>query len=199
LYALPGFARNLFRVVFLPLFSLGVAMNNVERPVSKPVNKLNDPAVYNVILEEWIDYFGGLGEPEHDLDEYKWQVDKLIADGGSVFRILFVNHLSEIDTRNFGTHWCSGRYHLCEYGSELNMHYGNGKTCSFIVEAIVPPQSISNEKVDIYGNPKEKEVNIVANFEKIEYIIHDCDNNYQPTKIIARIPAEISQEAALSI
>ena len=47
--------------------------------------------------------------------------------------------------------------------------YGGGKKIGFLVSIKTEPKNVSLKDVDIYGNPEEKEVNII-NFNKTEVI-----------------------------
>jgi hypothetical protein len=54
-------------------------------------------------------------------------------------------------------------------------NYGEGKKYAYVIEATVPPMSLSNYDVDVSGNPEEQEVNIAANQGAITYKLLQLD------------------------
>ena len=94
------------------------------------------------------------------MDSYEYYVDSLIKNGGSIFRVFFVNDISEIDMDNLGDHWTVGKDFIGDIADNNREYYGEGKKLDIVIEAYVEPNSITVDGVDVSGNPHEKEVNV---------------------------------------
>lgn len=137
---------------------------------STPIgNILHDPKKYATALKGFINYFGNLDTAESELESYSDVLDYLNRSGGEIYRVVFANSPEEIKIDLPNIHWthCVGQIYY--FIDNLWSNYGEGKDYAFVIEATVPPNSLSNYDVDIAGNPEEQEVNIVANQGAIKY------------------------------
>jgi len=144
-----------------------------NKPQSK--NKLDDPAEFDKALKGYEDAYGNPESALSELNYYKNAVDGLIKKGGSIYRVIFAKSENDIDEKNLGNHWTIHSSNIDRYIGNLGEDAGED-TRPYVIEAKVPPNSVSNEKVDISGNPDEEEVNIVANKGDITYTIHEYNN-----------------------
>ena len=150
-----------------------------------PQNQLDDPSVYADAQNKLTEYCCGVGEPEYDLDEYKTAVNSLIKKGGELYRLVFLNEFSDLNFEDLiWNRWATSAHNLYELGGNHHHHYGANKPLSLVIEAIVPANSVSNQGIDIAGNPGRYEVNIIANFGSVILNIYESDRNYKPGKIV---------------
>lgn len=135
-------------------------------------NKLDDPVEFAKALKGFEDAYGNQESALSELKYYKNTVDSLIKKGGSIYRVIFVKSVNDIDEKNLGNYWTIHSSNIDRYIGNLGEDAGEDAQ-PYVIEAKVPPNSVSNEKVDIAGNPDEEEVNIVANKDDITYTVHE--------------------------
>ncbi|CAB4133493.1 hypothetical protein UFOVP257_220 [uncultured Caudovirales phage] len=131
-------------------------------------NKLDDPEEYAKALQGFQLYF----EPkrgEEELSDYKSSFDYLNKNGGHIFRVIFADSPEEVRLNDVNVHWTYDESQISYYIDNLWTYYGKGKKHAFVIEATVPPMSLSNWGVDLAGNPEEQEVNLVANQNQVTY------------------------------
>jgi hypothetical protein len=137
------------------------------------LNRLDDPRYYESCVDSWTKYYGHEDRARSELDDYKNVVDGLIHHGGKVYRVIFADSPEEIRMNDLGSHWTTDSHNIDDYLDSLWSNYGKGKKNSYVVVASVGPNNISNDVVDISGNPEEKEVNIndpsKATYQAFEY------------------------------
>lgn len=174
--------------------TIGAGVPLFSRPVEeegKAINKLHDPKEEEAALEGFQDYFGEKrGEDEYS--DYKWTVDRLIERGGKVYRLVFANSPEEVATDKLGWHWTADPSNIANYERSIGAYYGRGEN-PYVIEAVVPPNSISNESVDIAGNPEEQEVNIVANLDKAKFSLWTYEHKFLGKKLFDIDEAKLSR------
>lgn len=137
-------------------------------------NKLNDPEEYALALKQFVNYYGNEERAKEQLDYYKRDVDALIKNGGKVYRAVYADSVEQVDLQNPGRHWTTSDANFEDFFESGTFYdaYGRDKI-PFIIEATVAPNGVTNEKVDIAGNPNESEVNLVSGttptFKVFEY------------------------------
>ena len=140
---------------------------------AQSLNRLDDPQYYESCVDSWTKYYGHEDRARSELDDYKNVVDGLIHRGGKVYRIIFADSPEEIRMNDLGSHWTTESHNIDDYLDSLWSNYGKDKKNSYVVVATVGPNNISNDVVDISGNPEEKEVNINdtsrATYQAFEY------------------------------
>lgn len=141
----------------------------IKSIITESANKLDDPKEYARALAGFESYFDEEGRIE--LIGYNHAVNKLIKNGGKVYRVIFANSPAEVkqgikDGLNKHWTWCEAQIFYSI--DNLWSNYGSGKDKAYVLIATVPPNSISNVGVDISGNPEEQEVNIVANYDQVK-------------------------------
>jgi len=156
------------------IYKLQGQLQTAEGAAEK-LNKLNDPAEFEKALEGFEDAYGDPKQARRELKYYKTAVDGLIKKGGSIYRVLFVESENDIDENNLGTYWTVHSSNIDKYVDNLADNADEG-TQPYVIQAKVPPNSVSNQGVDIRGNPDEEEVNIVANKDDITYTVHEYSN-----------------------
>jgi antitoxin component YwqK of YwqJK toxin-antitoxin module len=112
------------------------------------------------ILKSWGNYYGSDDTANWELDSYESEVEDLIENGGNIYRVLFVDNLSEINLKDMGNHWTTSRDNVIDVAEINQQYYGKNKQKVIVIEGYVEPNSITIEGVDVKGNPHEKEVNI---------------------------------------
>lgn len=117
-------------------------------------------------------YYGcedtGLDSAEYYFDI----VDSLYANGGELWRVIFVNTLEDIKLDDLGHHW-TNRYNI-DRVAQLLWYYREGAGKEFTIKIIVAPKSISVAGVDILGNVEEEEVNVIEG-GILSYEIYDSE------------------------
>ena len=140
---------------------------------AQSLNQLDDPKVYQECLDSWRDYYEYEDRTLREIEDYKYVVDRLIQNGGKVYRVIFANSPEEIRMDDLGVHWTIDESNIDAYLDSLWSNYGKGKKNSYVVVAEVGPNNITNRGVDVAGNPEEKEVNIIrpneATYQAFEY------------------------------
>ena len=136
-------------------------------------NKLHDPKEYKDALEGFESYFDSSGESE--LDGYITGLDNLNKNGGKIYRVVFANSPEEVRIKDLNHHWTWDSGQIDYFIDTLWSNYGRDKQHAYVIEATVPPNSLSNYDVDIEGNPEEQEVNIAANHDAITYKLLQVD------------------------
>jgi hypothetical protein len=137
---------------------------------SRVGNKLDDPKEFADALDGFQLYF----EPERGEDElwqYKNAFDYLNKHGGNIYRVVFANNPEEVRLNDVNAHWTYDSSQISYYIDNLWSGYGRGKKHAYVIEATVPPMSLSNWDVDLAGNPEEQEVNLVANQHQVKYTL----------------------------
>ena len=125
------------------------------------VTKLDDPEIYADCQSAWANYYGDEEKANDELESYKYAVDRLIKDGGEVYRVIFANSPEEINSDNFGNHWTTDQGNIEDYIENIWGYYGEGKKRAYLITAIVGPNNIDIKDVNVDGEPSEKEVNII--------------------------------------
>lgn len=125
------------------------------------LTKLDDPEVYADCQSAWANYYGDEEKANDELENYKSAVDRLIKDGGEVYRVIFANSPEEINSDNFGNHWTTDQGNIEDYIENIWGYYGEGKKRAYLITAIVGPNNIDIKDVNVDGEPSEKEVNII--------------------------------------
>jgi antitoxin component YwqK of YwqJK toxin-antitoxin module len=113
------------------------------------------------ILKSWINYYGSDNTANWELELYESEVEDLIENGGNIYRVLFIDNLSEVNLKDMGNHWTTSRNNVIDVAEINQQYYGKNKQKVIVIEGYVEPNSITIEGVDIKGNPHEKEVNII--------------------------------------
>jgi GNAT superfamily N-acetyltransferase len=173
----------------------GRAARAAAESTSQSKNKLDDPAEFEKALKGFEDAYGDPKSALSELNYYKNTVDSLIKKGGSIYRVLFVKSINDINEKNLGNYWTIHSSNIDRYGDNLSDNADEG-TQPYVVQAKVPPNSISNQGVDISGNPDEEEVNIVANKDDITYTVHEYSNKRLGPAIRELGKTEAETEAA---
>lgn len=145
-------------------------------------NQLDNDEIYQKCLDSWTDYYDNKEKAHYELDNYKYQVDNLIKNGGKIYRVIFANSPEDIKMSNLGHSWTTDQSNIDDYSDSLWSNYGSGKKNMYVVVAEVGPNNINNNGVDISGNPEEKEVNII-NPNQAKYQIHQYKNKQLGSKI----------------
>jgi antitoxin component YwqK of YwqJK toxin-antitoxin module len=112
------------------------------------------------ILKSWGNYYGSDDTANWELESYESEVEDLIENGGNIYRVLFVDNLSEVNLKDMGNHWTTSRNNVIDVAEINQQYYGKNKQKVIVIEGYVEPNSITIEGVDVKGNPHEKEVNI---------------------------------------
>lgn len=159
---------------FLALNGVDAIVGAKPKQQAKAINKLNDPAEEAKALKGFQDYYDD-EQGQDNYDSYKYDVDSLIKSGGKVYRLVFADSPEEVRADKLGIHWTANDYVINTLRDPFGNYFAKGST-PYVVVAKVPPNSISNEDVDIAGNPEEQEVTIVANIEKTEFSLHEFNN-----------------------
>lgn len=135
-------------------------------------NKLDDSSYYDQVLAAWSDYYSDQRRAKNKLDYYKNEVDDLIQNGGNIYRVIFADAASDIHPP-YGKHWTVSSDYIEDYIDNLAQHYSDGRE-PYVVIATVPPNSISNGRVDLESNPTECEVNLNST-SGVKFKIHKLD------------------------
>ena len=133
----------------------------IKELLKESLTKLDDPEVYADCQSAWANYYGDEEKANDELESYKYAVDRLIKDGGEVYRVIFANSSEEINSDNFGNHWTTDQGNIEDYIENIWGYYGEGKKRAYLITAIVGPNNIDIKDVNIDGEPSEKEVNII--------------------------------------
>lgn len=137
-------------------------------------NKLDDPKEFANALRGFQQYYD-LEHGASELEYYKSSFDYLNKHGGKIYRVVFANSPEEVRLNDVNEHWTHDSSQIDYYISNLWTYYGKGKKHAFVIEATVPPMSLSNWGVDLAGNPEEQEVNLVANQNQVVYKLFVLD------------------------
>jgi hypothetical protein len=148
---------------------------NIRESVQS-LNQLDDPETYQRCFKQWINFYGSEEKVRDELDEYKEDVDYLIQKGGKIYRVIFADSPEEIRMDDLGLHWTTNEYNMDYYLDSLWTHYGKGKKNAYIAVATVGPNNITNQHVDVFGCPEEKEINIIRPNEAT-YELYSYENN----------------------
>jgi antitoxin component YwqK of YwqJK toxin-antitoxin module len=133
------------------------------------------------ILKSWGNYYGSDDTANWELDSYESEVEDLIENGGNIYRVLFVDNLSEINLKDMGNHWTTSRDNVIDVAEINQQYYGKNKQKVIVIEGYVEPNSITIEGVDVKGNPHEKEVNIINGKDvKIKQIFEYVGRKFIP-------------------
>ena len=141
-----------------------------ERDALK-LNKLNDPVEGAETLKAFIAYY----ETDRGTENYEYyrdQVNYLNEKGGSIYRLVFADSPDQVRTEKLGNHWTVDQSLMDEYFERFKSYYAKGSK-PYVIVATVPPNSVSNQDVDVIGNPEEAEVNIVANVDRTKFILRE--------------------------
>lgn len=145
----------------------------IKELLTESLNSLDDPKYYESCVDSWTNYYGDEDRARSELDNYDYQVDSLMKRGGKVYRVIFADSPEEIRMDDLGHHWTTDSSNIDDYLDSLWSNYGKGKKNAYVVVATVGPNNISNDVVDVSGNPEEKEVNINdtsrATYQAFEY------------------------------
>jgi antitoxin component YwqK of YwqJK toxin-antitoxin module len=133
------------------------------------------------ILKSWGNYYGSDDTANWELESYESEVEDLIENGGNIYRVLFVDNLSEVNLKDMGNHWTTSRNNVIDVAEINQQYYGKNKQKVIVIEGYVEPNSITIEGVDVKGNPHEKEVNIINGKDvKIKQIFEYVGRKFIP-------------------
>ena len=133
------------------------------------------------ILKSWGNYYGSDDTANWELESYESEVEDLIENGGNIYRVLFVDNLSEVNLKDMGNHWTTSRNNVIDVAEINRQYYGKNKQKVIVIEGYVEPNSITIEGVDVKGNPHEKEVNIINGKDvKIKQIFEYVGRKFIP-------------------
>jgi hypothetical protein len=79
------------------------------------------------ILKSWGNYYGSDDTANWELDSYESEVEDLIENGGNIYRVLFVDNLSEINLKDMGNHWTTSRDNVIDVAEINQQYYGKNK------------------------------------------------------------------------
>lgn len=125
-------------------------------------NRLSDPQYWEATKEFWIGYYGDARRGIYELVNYSNEVDAIIADGGTIYRIVFLEKFEDLNRTDLGWHWTVDHDVISDYIEGVEgRHHSAGKDVYVELTCKTPPNNIDNLHVDVRGNPEEKEVNII--------------------------------------
>lgn len=112
------------------------------------------------IQESWEDYYDDDEKAEYELAGHIGNIEALINNGGTLYRALLLDSIDEIDTeRATGACWTTDTANIDGYIDNIT-DFGDENKEVFVVKAIIGPNNISMEGIDVAGNPNEFEVGI---------------------------------------
>jgi len=138
-------------------FDAAVANILEQSSAVQSVNSLGNPEYADNVLESFKEYYGD-EDGQWQFDNYRATVDNLIANGGSVYRVVFAESPEQVNLQSPGTHWTIDSDTAGFIAGKFSIDGAQGN--AYLMKATVRPGSISNGSVDLQGNPSEQEVNV---------------------------------------
>ena len=134
------------------------------------LNKLHNKSEYKRALDGFEQYFDTPEKAKQRLDHYSRVVDELIAQGGDVYRAVWVIPGTTPNLEDPGNHWTLTVELAKEYldsnagwsaYADLKSDHPDETPVAHIIQATVGPNNITNKNVLICSFPEEQEVSIV--------------------------------------
>lgn len=136
--------------------------------LEKKLSELNNPS-------RFLSEFNNIESAIEDLKFYSDTLDKLNKDGGEVYRLVFLENISDLDTSNLGHHWCLELSQLSNFYNSLDDQIG----LPYLITGYLEPNQIDlKSSFSIYEElPHELEVNLLS--DPIRYNIEPYKNTYK--------------------
>lgn len=115
---------------------------------------------YEEYLDALIDEFGDEETAKLDLDSYIITIEKLQKKGGFIYRLVFLDDISDLNDNYLGDHWNIDS-NFDNFYNSLRDEYGIDKK-PFLIIAKIPPNNIEiDDSFSYYTElPLEREINI---------------------------------------
>ena len=101
-----------------------------------------------------------------DLKWYTETIDKLYQNGGNVYRLVFLQDMSDLNTDDLGEHWCVELNQLSNFYDSLEDNDG----LPYLITGHLEAGQVDNDQsyVSYEELPHELEVNLTSDPEKYE-------------------------------
>ena len=119
-----------------------------------------------------------------DLKYYTDMINNLQENGGLVYRLIFLEDVSNLDTDDLGEHWCLEYTQLSNFYDSLNSDMNEDMLPYYITGYLKPGQINEDYSYGSYEElPHELEVNLISDPEKYELKIYrdtiDADQRWE--------------------
>lgn len=134
---------------------------------NRQLNTLHEPERQAGAIAYLTDYYDSESEAHRILNAYMTTVDKLIAQGGTVYRAIWVVPGQKPNLGNPGLHWTltpksAEEYLQSEAGEYAAMDMDlDEQPHAYILSATVGPNNITNQGVNFAQQHHEQEVRII--------------------------------------
>lgn len=136
--------------------------------------KLNEKSIED--LENPIRFkseFSDENDAIKDLEYYTNMIDDLQKNGGTVYRLIFLEDVSDLNTDDLGEHWCLEYTQLSNFYDSLSSDMNDDMSPYCITGHLKPGQVDENQSYESYEElPHELEVNLISDPEKYELKIY---------------------------
>lgn len=126
----------------------------------KELHELNNP-------QRFISEFGDQERAEEELQWYSNAIEDLNKNGGEIYRLVFLDDLSDLNIEDLGEHWCVEESQLSNFYETLSGEH-TGKP--YLITGYLKPGQVNVEMsyATFEQLPNELEVNLLSDPEKYE-------------------------------